>query len=61
MPDALIRMNLEIDQILDGYVKIVSNNDRMWLSDQDELYLTRSAQQLLRLVMQNNFASSKNR
>lgn len=61
VPEALIRMNLEIDLILDSYVKIVTSNDRVWLSGQDELYLMRSVKHLLRLIMQNNFASTKNR
>lgn len=61
VPEALIKMSLDIDQILDSYVKIVTSNDRVWLTGQDELYLMRSVKQLLRLILQNNFASSKNR
>jgi len=61
VPDALIKMNLEVDQILDSYVKIVTSNDRVWLTGQDELYLMRSVNQLLRLILQNNFLSTKNR
>ena len=62
VPDALMQMmNLDVDQILDSYVKIVTSNDRVWLSGSNELYLMESVKQLLYLIIQNNFASIKNR
>jgi nuclear pore complex protein Nup155 len=61
VPDALIRMNIEVDLILDSYVKVITANDRIWLSGQDELFLMRSVKRLLGLIMHNNFASTKNR
>lgn len=61
VPDALIRMSLEVDLILDSYVKVITANDRIWLSGQDELFLMRSVKRLLGLIMHTNFASTKNR
>jgi nuclear pore complex protein Nup155 len=61
VPEALMRINLDIDFILDSYVKIVSSNERVWQSDEDELFLVRSVNQLLRLIVQNNFSPTKNR
>lgn len=54
-------MNLDVDLILDNYVKIITANDRVWLSGQDELFLMRSVKRVLGLIMQNNFGSTKNR
>jgi nuclear pore complex protein Nup155 len=61
VPDALIRMNLEVDLILDSYVKTVTSNDRIWHSERDELYLMRSVNRLLHLIIQNSFSNTKNR
>lgn len=54
-------MNLDIDQVLDSYNKILTSNDRVWLSGSNELYLIESAKKLLYLITQNNFATNKNR
>lgn len=61
MPDALLAMNLDADLILDSYIKIVAKNDRLWLTDHDELFLMRSVKRLLNLILQNNFENSRNR
>jgi nuclear pore complex protein Nup155 len=61
VPDALVGMNLDADLILDSYLKIVAKNDRLWLTDYDELFLMRSVKRVLNLILQNNFENSRNR
>lgn len=61
VPDALFSMNVDIDLILDIYTRIVTANDRIWLSDYDELFLIRSVKRLLTLIIQKYLSVSKNR
>lgn len=61
VPDALMQMNFDVDLILDSYTKIVTSNERVWMTGNDELFLVRSVKRMLRLVIQNNFAFTKNR
>ncbi|CRK98832.1 CLUMA_CG012077, isoform A [Clunio marinus] len=55
VPEMLLQMNLEIDQILDSYVKIVTSIISV------DFFLIRSVKRLLQLILQNNLSSSKNR
>lgn len=61
VPQALFRMSVDIDQILDIYSHIVTANDRVWMADYDELFLIRSARLLLVSIMQRYLSQSKNK
>lgn len=60
VPEALLKMNLDIDSIVDIYLQMITANDRIWLEN-DELYLIRAITHLLTLLSQNNLALAKNR
>lgn len=61
VPDALCKMNFDVDHVLDIYSHIVTANDRIWMSSNDELYLMRSVKRVLVLLIQNNLSTVKNR
>lgn len=54
-------MNIDVDQILDIYNRIVTVNDRVWLTEYDELFLIRSVWRLLTIIIQRYLSVSKNR
>ncbi|XP_035916028.1 nuclear pore complex protein Nup154 [Anopheles stephensi] len=51
VPDALIEMNLDIEELLNIYSRLVSMNERIWVTENDELYLIRSTAGLLSLIV----------
>uniref|UniRef100_A0A182W7E4 Uncharacterized protein n=1 Tax=Anopheles minimus TaxID=112268 RepID=A0A182W7E4_9DIPT len=51
VPDALIEMNLDIEELLNIYSRLVSMNERIWVTEDDELYLIRSTSGLLSLIV----------
>jgi nuclear pore complex protein Nup155 len=62
VPEALIHMNLDIDSILDIYMRMISMNERVWITDDDELYLIRAIILLLSLLAsQTTLIPAKNR
>lgn len=61
VPEALFRINVDVDLMLDIYTRIVTANDRIWLSEHDELYLIRSVKKLLNLIIQKHLSVSKNK
>ncbi|CAG9806092.1 unnamed protein product [Chironomus riparius] len=61
VPEALFKINADVDLMLDIYTKIVTANDRIWLSGHDELYLIRSVKKALSLIIQKHLSLSKNR
>ena len=61
VPEALFKINADVDLMLDIYTKIVTANDRIWLSGHDELYLIRSVKKALSLIIQKHLTLSKNR
>ncbi|XP_055543878.1 nuclear pore complex protein Nup154 [Wyeomyia smithii] len=50
VPEALIEMNLDIDGLLNIYARLISMNERVWVTDEDELYLVRSTAKLLSII-----------
>ncbi|XP_055597782.1 nuclear pore complex protein Nup154 [Uranotaenia lowii] len=62
VPEALIEMNLDVDSLLNIYSRLVSMNERVWVTEEDELYLVRSTAQLLSIVAsQPNLVQLKDR
>ncbi|XP_065080595.1 nuclear pore complex protein Nup154 [Ochlerotatus camptorhynchus] len=62
VPDALIEMNLDVDSMLNIYSRLISMNERVWVTDEDELYLVRSTAKLLSIVSsQPNLVPLKDR
>lgn len=61
VPEALFKINVDVDLMLDIYTKIVTANDRIWLSGHDELFLIRSVKKALNLIIQKHLSLSKNR
>ncbi|EAA12437.4 AGAP007999-PA, partial [Anopheles gambiae str. PEST] len=51
VPEALIEMNLDIEELLNIYSRLVSMNERVWVTEEDELYLIRSTSALLSLIV----------
>uniref|UniRef100_A0A182M8L3 Nucleoporin Nup133/Nup155-like N-terminal domain-containing protein n=1 Tax=Anopheles culicifacies TaxID=139723 RepID=A0A182M8L3_9DIPT len=51
VPEALIEMNLDIEELLNIYSRLVSMNERIWVTEDDELYLIRSTSALLSLIV----------
>ncbi|XP_052892720.1 nuclear pore complex protein Nup154 isoform X2 [Anopheles moucheti] len=51
VPDALIEMSLDIEELLNIYSRLVSMNERIWVTEDDELYLIRSTSALLSLIV----------
>ncbi|XP_050089224.1 nuclear pore complex protein Nup154 [Anopheles aquasalis] len=51
VPEALIDMNLDIEELLNIYSRLVSMNERIWVTEEDELYLIRSTARLLALIV----------
>uniref|UniRef100_A0A182QXT3 Nucleoporin Nup133/Nup155-like N-terminal domain-containing protein n=1 Tax=Anopheles farauti TaxID=69004 RepID=A0A182QXT3_9DIPT len=52
VPETLIEMNLDIEELLNIYSRLVSMNERIWVTEEDELYLIRSTSTLLSLIGQ---------
>uniref|UniRef100_A0A336MUH0 CSON006340 protein n=1 Tax=Culicoides sonorensis TaxID=179676 RepID=A0A336MUH0_CULSO len=50
VPEALLAMNLDIDSLLDIYASMVSMNERIWATEDDELYLVRATTKLLSIL-----------
>ncbi|XP_058446271.1 nuclear pore complex protein Nup154 [Malaya genurostris] len=62
VPEALIEMNLDIDALLNIYSRLISMNERVWVTDEDELYLVRSTAKLLSIIAsQPNLVPLKDR
>ncbi|XP_058056850.1 nuclear pore complex protein Nup154 [Anopheles bellator] len=51
VPEALFEMNLDVDDLLNIYSRLVSMNERIWVTEDDELYLIRSTAALLALIV----------
>uniref|UniRef100_A0A182IXE0 Nucleoporin Nup133/Nup155-like N-terminal domain-containing protein n=1 Tax=Anopheles atroparvus TaxID=41427 RepID=A0A182IXE0_ANOAO len=51
VPEALLEMNLDVEELINIYSRLVSMNERIWMTDRDELYLIRSTSALLRLIV----------
>ncbi|XP_053675196.1 nuclear pore complex protein Nup154 isoform X2 [Anopheles nili] len=51
VPETLIEMNLDIEELLNIYSRLVSMNERVWVTEDDELYLIRSTSALLSLIV----------
>uniref|UniRef100_A0A182JU64 Nucleoporin Nup133/Nup155-like N-terminal domain-containing protein n=1 Tax=Anopheles christyi TaxID=43041 RepID=A0A182JU64_9DIPT len=51
VPEALIEMNLDIEELLNIYSRLVSMNERIWVTEDDELYLIRSTSALLSIIV----------
>ncbi|KAL9706816.1 hypothetical protein quinque_010334 [Culex quinquefasciatus] len=50
VPETLIEMNLDVDALLNIYSRLISMNERVWVTEEDELYLVRSTSKLLLIV-----------
>ncbi|KFB48176.1 AGAP007999-PA-like protein [Anopheles sinensis] len=62
VPEALLEMNLDVEELINIYSRLVSMNERIWMTDRDELYLIRSTTNLLSLIAaQPSLVPLKNR
>lgn len=62
VPEALIAMGLDIDQLLDIYGSMVSMNERIWATTGNEWHLVQSTTQMVAmLAAQPNLVQARNR
>ncbi|XP_055641373.1 nuclear pore complex protein Nup154 isoform X2 [Toxorhynchites rutilus septentrionalis] len=62
VPETLIEMNLDVDALLNIYSRLISMNERVWVTEDDELYLVRSTAKLLSIIAsQPNLVPLKDR
>lgn len=50
VPDALIRMKIDVDMLLDIYNRMVSMNERVWAAEGNEWHLIQSTTRLLEIL-----------